>query len=133
MTDANASAGLLGQLRQSLGSILELAQVRLSLLGTELELEKHRLLLGVFWGALALLSLTVATVLLCGFVLLLLWEGYRLAALASLIAIFFALGLLLLQAARRRLVAQSNIFSTSLAELASDRQTLSPTPPHENG
>ena len=95
---AGANTGLFGQLQQSLGTVIELVRVRLALLGTELGLEKQRLAAGLFWGALALLSLTVAAVLFCGFVILLLWDGYRLAAVGVLALLFLAGGLLLREA-----------------------------------
>lgn len=128
MAGTNAPRGLFDQLQGSMGSVIELVRVRLALLGTEFALEKHRIGLGLLWGAIALVSLTVATVLFCGFVILLLWDGYRLAAVGVLALLFFSIGLLLLRIALRRLSAESNLFSVSLAELERDRATL--TPPH---
>lgn len=115
------NAGLFGQLQQSLGSVTELLRVRLALLGTELGLEKQRLAAGLFWGATAFMCFTVAAVLFCGFVILLLWDSYRLAAVGVLALFFLGGGLFLLQVAQRRLRAESNLFSTSLAELERDR------------
>jgi uncharacterized membrane protein YqjE len=129
MPGTNAPRGFFDQLQGSLGTVIELLRVRLALLGTEVALEKHRIGLGLLWGATALLSLTVATVLFCGFVILLLWDGYRLAAVGVLAMLFFSIGLLLLRAAQRRLSAESNLFSVSLAELDRDRAALTPTPP----
>lgn len=114
-----------------MGSVIELAQVRLALLGTELALEKHRIGLGLFWGAAAFMSLTIAAVLFCGFVILLLWDGYRLAAVGTLAVLFLSCGVMLMRVARRRLNAESNLFSVSLAELARDRAALTPSPPHD--
>ena len=131
MPGANAPRGLFGQLQGSLGTAIDLLRVRLGLLGTELELEKHRIGIGLFWGAAALLSLTVAAVLLCGFVILLLWDGYRLAAVGVLSLCFFGVGWRLLEVARRRLSAESNLFSVSLAELERDRAAFTPSSPNE--
>lgn len=125
------NAGLFGQLQQSLGTAIELLRVRLALLGTELGLEKQRLTAGLFWGAAAFMSLTVAAVLFCGFVILLLWDGYRLAAVGVLALLFLGCGVFLLQVAQRRLGAESNLFSTSLAELERDRASVTSTTPHE--
>lgn len=130
MPDTNAPRGLFEQLQGSLGTVIELVRVRLALLGTELALEKHRIGNGLLWGAVALISLTVAMVLFCGFVILLLWDGYRLAAVGVLAVFFFAVGLQLLRVAQRRLSAESQLFSVSLAELDKDRATLNPTSPH---
>ncbi|WP_296495464.1 phage holin family protein [Rhodoferax sp.] len=128
---ADANAGVFGQLQQSLGSVIELLRVRLALLGTELGLEKQRFASALLWGAMALLSLTVAAVLFCGFVILLLWEGYRLAAVGVLALLFLAGGLWLLQAAKRCLSAESNLFSVSLAELDRDRASFTSTASHD--
>lgn len=128
---AGANTGLFGQLQQSLGTVIELVRLRLALLGTELGLEKQRLAIGLFWGACAFLSLTVAIVLLCGFVILLLWDGYRLAAVGVLALLFLAGGWLLLKAAQRRLSAETNLFSVSLAELERDRDSFTAPVPHE--
>lgn len=130
MPETNTPRGLFDQLQGSLGTGLDLLRVRLALLGTEFELEKERIGLGLLWGAIALVSFTVAAVLFCGFVVLLLWEGYRLAAVGVLAVLFLGIGLLLLQVAQRKLRAESNLFSVSLAELHRDRATLKPAPPH---
>ncbi|PIY27699.1 MAG: hypothetical protein COZ09_13815 [Comamonadaceae bacterium CG_4_10_14_3_um_filter_60_42] len=129
---SGANTGLFGQLQRSLGTVVELARLRLALLGTELGLEKQRLATGLFWGACAALSLTVAAVLFCGFVILLLWDGYRLAAVGALTLLFLVGGWFLLKVAQRRLGAESNLFSVSLAELERDRDSFTAAPvPHE--
>ena len=125
------NAGLFGQLQQSLGTVIELLRVRLALLGTELGLEKQRLAAGLFWGAAALMCLTLAAALFCGFVILLLWDGYRLAAVGVLVLLFLGCGVFLLQVAQRRLGTESNLFSTSLAELERDRASFTSDAPHE--
>ena len=125
------NAGLFGQLQQSLGTVIDLLRVRLALLGTELGLEKQRLAAGLFWGAVAFMSLTVAAVLFCGVVILLLWDGYRLAAVGVLALLFLGCGVFLLQVAQRRLGNAANLFSTSLAELERDRASFTSSAPHE--
>jgi uncharacterized membrane protein YqjE len=129
MAEATPQTGLLAQLRQRIDVGLSLLQVRLALLGTELEIEKQRLLAGFFWGAAALISLTLALVMFSALVILLLWDGYRLAALALLVAFFLAGAAGLLQVARARLAGGSNLFRASLAELDRDRAALAPTTP----
>lgn len=125
------NAGLFGQLQQSLGAAIELLRVRLTLLGTELGLEKQRLAAGLFWGAAALMSLTLAAALFCGFVILLLWDNYRLAAVGVLALFFLGGGVLLLQVARRHMSSESNLFSTSLAELERDHASVTSNTPNE--
>lgn len=123
MDDA-AGAGLLQSARQLLVGGLELAQIRLELLGTEFEFEKLRLLRGLLLGALALLALLLGLVLACALVILLFWEGYRLAAIGVLCGGFLLAGVVLLRQARRTLSDGGQMFQASLAELRQDAASL---------
>jgi len=114
------SEGLFSSLRQLLGTALETAHIRLELLGTELEFEKRRIFDGLVLGAVALLFLGLGLVLLCGTVVLLFWEGYRLMAAGLLTFSFFALGLIFLRQARQRLRAPQGMFQKSVDELKRD-------------
>ena len=131
MPGTHAPSGLFGQLQGSLGTVIELFRVRLALLGNELELEKQRLGHGLLWAATALMSLTLAAVLFCGFVILMLWDGYRLAAVGVLAVFFLCVGVLLLRGARRCLSTESNLFRVSLSELERDRAAFTPSAPNE--
>lgn len=111
-------------LQRLLGTALATAQARLELLGTEIELEKRRILGAIFLAALALLLIGLGLVLLTGFIVLLFWEGYQLAATATLTLLFLLLGLLLLVAANRRMSQGSYLFSASAAMLATDQAEL---------
>jgi uncharacterized membrane protein YqjE len=123
------SGGLLNSLRQLLGTLLEIAQVRLELINTELELEKRRWFDTLWLTALALVFLALGLVVLCGTLLLLLWDGYRLAAAAGLTVLLLGSGAVLLAQARRRLHQPGGIFRNSVAELRRDREAGVP-PPH---
>jgi uncharacterized membrane protein YqjE len=126
VAESRQENGLLVSFKRLCATVIEIGQVRLELLGTELELEKKRLFEGLVWALAALLVLGVGLVLLCGFVVLLFWEGYRLAAVGVLMVIFLAGAALLFSQARRRLSHPQGIFSTSLHELSKDRQALKP-------
>jgi uncharacterized membrane protein YqjE len=117
-------AGLLVSLRRLLSTTLEIAQVRLELLAVELEQEKQRVVAGLLWAALAVLLLGIGTVLLVGLLLLLLWDGYRLPALALLSLLFLGGGGLLLRRAHARLSSRGGLAAASLGELARDREAL---------
>ncbi|MBB1074905.1 phage holin family protein [Rhodoferax sp. 4810] len=122
---------MLASLRQLVGTLVEIAQVRLALLGTEIEVEKRRLFDGLLWAGVALLLLGLGLVLLCGFVVLLLWDGYRLAAVATLAVLFLAGGALSMQHAKQRLRSSSGMFNASLAELQQDTASLAKPVGHE--
>lgn len=108
------------------GTVLEIAQVRLELLGTELEQEKLRIFDSLLLAGVGLMLLTVGTLLLCGFLLLLFAEGYRLAALGVLTLAFLAGGVLLMRAGGQRLRAPDGLLGATLSEIAQDRQALAP-------
>ncbi len=116
--------GLIGSLRGLADSALELLQVRLALLGNELEEQKLRLGQALALLGLGLVLLTLAAVLLCGFVLLLLWDGYRLAAVGVLTLVFGGAGAWMLRAARERLRSSASMFQASMDELLADRASL---------
>ncbi|RYF65873.1 MAG: phage holin family protein [Comamonadaceae bacterium] len=118
--------GLFASLRQMLGTLVEIAQVRVQLLGNELEAEKLRIAGGLLLAGVGLMLLTVGTVLLCALVLMLFADGYRLAALAVLTLAFIAGGALLIRAAGSRLRNPGGMFAATLAELADDRAGLAP-------
>lgn len=124
MTQPAPAQGLMASLRRLMGTVLDIAQVRLEILGTELELEKRRLFDGLLWGAAALLLLVLGLVLLCGFVVLLFWEGYRLAAVGVMAVLFLSAGGWLLLQARRLLRSPSGMFQASLGELQRDQVSL---------
>lgn len=131
MSDPIQERGLFASLRRLLGTALEMAQVRLELLGTEVELEKRRLFDGLLWGAVALLVLGVGLTLLCGFVILLFWDGYRLAAMGVMTLLFLVGSVLLMREARHRLHNPNGMFNASVAELERDRAGLRASGQHE--
>lgn len=127
MSDSANESGLFASLRRLLATSLEMAQVRLNLLSTEIELEKRRLFNGLLWGAIALLVTGIGLVLLCGFVILLFWEGYRLTAIGVMAVLFLAVGATLMRLARRQLRQPAGIFNASVTELERDRAELKTT------
>ena len=119
-------AGLFESLRQLLGTTLDLAQVRLELLVADLQLEKLRLVDVALRALLGLLLLGVGLLMLIAFLLLLLWDGYRLPALGVLTLLCICGGLLLLQAAKRRLRDGDELLAATRAEFERDRAALRP-------
>jgi uncharacterized membrane protein YqjE len=131
MSSPAPGSGLFASLRRLLGTLLEIAEVRLALLSTEVELEKRRLFDALLWGAVAMLVLATGLTLLCTFVILLFSEGYRLAALGVMALLFLGGGLLLLQQARQRLRSPDGMLAGSLAELNRDRDGIAGEAGHE--
>lgn len=111
---------LFASIRRLLATTLELAQVRIDLLGTEFELEKRRIFDGLLWGAIAVVVLSVGLLMACGFVMLLFWDSYRLVAAGVIALLFLGGGALLVRGARHRLKSVAGIFHLSVGELERD-------------
>ncbi len=110
-------AGLFDSLRRLLRTSLELAEVRLELLVSDLEFEKLRFVEAALRALLGLMLLGLGMVLVAGFVLLLLWDSHRLAALGVLALLCLGGGAGLLLAAKRRLQRGQGMLAATRAEL----------------
>lgn len=125
MSDPGTPApGLLAALQRLSATLLETAQVRLALLGNELEFEKVRLSRSLMGAAMALLFISAALVTFSLFVVLVLGEAYRAWALGALTLIHLGVGLLLWRRACAGLKHTGGPFAASLAELARDAKSL---------
>lgn len=124
MTAPARASGLFASLRRLLATALEIVQVRIELLAVEIEQEKLRIFDGLLWAALAVLLLGVGTVLLVALLLMLFWEGYRLAALAVLCVLFIGGGVAVAMRARALLSSPQGMVSASVGEIERDREQL---------
>lgn len=125
--DQPAAGGSLGvSLRRVLGTLLEMGQTRLELLGTEIELEKQRIFDALLLAVCGLLLLGVGLLLLAALVLLMLQDAHRLPALAAMVLIAIGGGAWLIGAARRRLQGTAPLFAATAAEFERDRAALQP-------
>lgn len=122
------STGLMDSLKRMVGTLLVILQTRIELLSNEMEEERLRVGQILLYGSVALLFFGWAIMLLTMFVLVLFWDSHRLLVLGGFAALFFVAGLLACNALRRVARARSKLFSTSLAELANDRDWLAPRP-----
>jgi uncharacterized membrane protein YqjE len=120
------SPGLVQSLRKLAATLVALLQTRLELLATELEEERVRLVQVLLWGCIALAFLLLGVVMLTLFVVVLFWDTHRVLVSGLLALTFIAIGLAAVAVARSRARARSRLFSASLAELANDREQLTP-------
>ena len=123
--DHQDKTGIWASISRVLATVLDIAQVRLALLGTELEFEKQRLLTALWLGALSVVLLGLGLLLLCATLVLLLWDAYRAGALVGMALVFLLAGLGVLFQARRRLRSPSGLFRASVTELQRDRDAAS--------
>lgn len=117
-------AGLAASLRRLLGTLLEVAQVRLELLSNEFESEKLRLFDALVWLVLALMCATTGLLLVTAFVVMLLPEAMRPAALGIAAVVFLAAAVALALHARRRLDNPGGPVPATIDELRLDRNAL---------
>lgn len=122
------STGLMESLKRMAGTLLVIFQTRLALLSNEMEEERLHVGQMLLYGSIALLFFGLAIILLTMFVLVLFWDSQRLLVLGGFTALYFVAGLLAWNALRRMARERSKLFSTSLAELADDRDWLAPRP-----
>ena len=123
------AAGLFQSLRRLLATALELAQLRLDLLGNELEQEKLRIFDALAWAALALLLLGLGLLLGAALLVALAPEAWRPLVLGLLTLACLGGGASLMSQARKRLTSPGGVLAASRAELARDRDGLDPRPP----
>lgn len=112
--------------RGLLGSGLELVQVRLSLLGVEVQEEVARL--GRLWllATVCCVLLAVGLVFVAILITVALWDSHRLLALAAFSAVFLTAGAVAWAMLYQVQQQGSGLFKASLAELRADIERLRP-------
>lgn len=120
--------GLFASLKRLAASGIELAQLRLELLASEVELQKTRLFDALLWALAAWVLGTIGLLLMVLLILFLLQDGYRVAATAVFALLFLAGAAGCGMSARRRLRTPGGEFPASRAELQRDADALSPRP-----
>lgn len=121
-------AGLMESLKRMAGTLLAIFQTRLELLSGEIEEERWNIKLMLLYGSIALLFFGLAILLLTIFLVVLLWDSYRLPVLGGFIGLYLVAGLLAWNALRRVAGEKSKLFSASLAALSDDRDQLALRP-----
>ena len=119
--------GLFASTKGLLATGVTLLHNRLELLGVELAEERVRLVSLLAYGGAAFLCIAAGLIFLAIFLTVLLWENNRLLALGVFSALFLGAGIASLMLALSLARSGSKLFSASLAELRSDRETLTPS------
>ena len=118
------ATGILQSLRNLAATLVALLQNRLELLVTDLEEERVRLLQLLFWAAGALFFFALGVLMITMLIVLLLWDSHRIVGVAVLAAVFIAIGVGLAIGVRNRMHVRPRLFSSSLDELAKDKDRL---------
>lgn len=114
----------MNSMQRLLGSLLSVLQTRIEIVATELEEERERVKELVLYGVFALVFISLGMITLTVFVTLWLWESYGVHALGVIGAVLLGTGIAIALRARRNERARPRLFSTTLAELRKDHQTL---------
>jgi len=121
---AGPTPGVVAALRSLVANTIDIVRTRLELLANEVEEERVRTLEIVLLAAIALFCASVGVLLITTWIVVLLWEQYRLTTIAVL-ALAYLLGAgIALRRLKARKAERSKLFSASLAELARDRDLL---------
>ena len=124
MTEPAAPQGLFTSLKRLLGTLLELAQVRLELALNELELQKLRLVDALIIAVASLVALGLGLIVLLAFIVSLFPEPQRPLVLGVMALLLVGGSLLGLRAARERVRDAGRLFEATLDELRRDRARL---------
>lgn len=116
--------GVLASLRAFAATSVGIARTRLQLLANDLEEQRARVLHLVVLGAIALFCGTLAVLLASAWIVIALWDQYRLWTLGFLAAIYAGGCLLALSVMKSKAAQRPQLFSASLAELRRDEDTL---------
>ena len=124
MTDSNQAGGVLDKLARFAADLVNIAHTRLALLSTDIEEEREHLLSLIRWTLISLFFMMLGLLLVAFLLIVLLWENYRLSAIAGLAGFFLAAGAISWYAAKHKAKAKPRLFWSSLMELEKDRQHL---------
>jgi uncharacterized membrane protein YqjE len=105
---------------------LAIAQTRLQLLSNELQEQGVRGLQMLALGAIALFCAATGVLLLTAWIVIALWDQYRLLTIGILALIYFGGCAAALRALKIKAAGRPKLFAASLAELQRDRDLLQP-------
>jgi uncharacterized membrane protein YqjE len=112
---------LVDSARQLVANLLALAQVRLELAATELQLEVQRAGRVLLWAFIAILCSALAVLMLAITILVLAWDEHRILAATILTLIFCGFAVIATWMARRQTRTHPHLLAATLTELERDR------------
>jgi uncharacterized membrane protein YqjE len=116
--------GLFASLRLMLATLIELAHVRLDLVGVELQLEVERATNALLYGFTAVLCAVIALVMLAVTVLIAFWDTHRLLAACCITALFAFGSAAMFIHLRHRIRTRPRLFESTLGEMKRDVEAL---------
>lgn len=121
---SGATPGVFASLRSLAATAVGIARTRLQLFANDLEEQRIRVLQLIVLGAIALFCGAVAVLLASAWIVIALWDQYRLWTLGVLTAAYAGGCLIALAVMKARSAERPKAFSASLAELRRDEELL---------
>ncbi len=118
---------LLDSLRRMASTLIDLLHTRIELATTEIEEEGARMAGLVLLAAIGFYCLTIGLIFAGMFLIIALWENYRLWAAGGLTLFFVGTGTIIWLVFRQRLRTRPRFLSATVAELGKDRDLLRPS------
>jgi uncharacterized membrane protein YqjE len=122
--DPEDRPGLFDSLRRALATLIEIAYVRLELVGLEFEATVQHWLNLLLWSALALFSASLTVLMLLLTVLIAFWDTHRLLAAGLITGLLAATALACVFIVRRRIRTHPRLLASTIAELRRDAAAL---------
>lgn len=115
---------LLSALKGLVSTGLAIAQTRLELISTDIQIARTRFLSLLVMVLFTLFFLFFGLVMLALLIVIYSWESDRMLALSLLTSSFLVIGAILALIVLRSLKTMPSLFAATIAELAKDRQEL---------
>ena len=115
---------LLSSLKNLVSTGASIAQTRLELISTDVQIARSKLLSLLIMVIFTLFFLFFGLVMLALLIVIYSWESDRMLALSLLTSSFLVIGFILALVVLRSLKTMPKLFEATIAELAKDRQEL---------
>jgi len=116
---------ILSALKNLASTGISIAQTRLELLSTDVQIARAKFLSVLVMIMFALFFLFFGLVMLALWIVIYSWESNRMLALGLLTGGFITVGVIFVLVALRSLKTMPKLFEATIAELAKDRKSLS--------
>jgi uncharacterized membrane protein YqjE len=118
--------GLIHSIKVCFSTWIDLLRTRIEIISTELEEAKERLEQLVLLAVVSIFCISFGLLLLTLFVVLLFWDTYRLPVLGGFAVLYLGIGIAAVLSMKKKAKETPKIFSTTMAELAKDRDHIAP-------
>lgn len=123
-SESPSAPGIIASLRSLGANAVGIIRTRLELLANELEEERVRTIEILVLGLVAMFCACLTLLLVTVWIVIALWDHYRLITIAVLALAYFCAAVVALRVLKSKADQRSKLFSASLAELRRDHDLL---------